>query len=123
MSSSTAAASPKATKSHSRKKSTGTPSASSTTAIAKRDGVGAASASKLPSWLRFPLVVVLNLSLSSILYTLSASQLTSDLAEASRRHDEWEEISFMLFAKVLELGVTWYSGFDSESLMAHAWYL
>lgn len=113
MSSPNVAASPKA-KSHSRKKSTASTVASSTSlsAVAKRDGP-VASTSKLPPALRFPLVVILNLSLSSLLYTLSADHLTSDLAEASRRHDAWEDIALILSAKVLELGITWYGGFDS----------
>ena len=112
MSSPAAPDSPKA-KSHSRKKSTsGAVISSSSSAPAKRDSL-ATPASKLPPSLRFPLVVLLNLSLSSLLYTLSAENLTGDLAQASRRHDTWQEISAILLAKCLELGISWFGGFDS----------
>jgi hypothetical protein len=117
MSSPAAPASPKA-KSHSRKKSTANTVASGTTTT-KRDNP-VASASKLPPALRFPLVVILNLSLSSLLYTLSADHLTSDLAEASRRHDAWQDIGLIIAAKVLELGISWFGGFDSACIPAQA---
>ena len=50
--------------------------------------------SKLPPFLRFPLVVVLSLSLSSLLYSLSAAFNGSeqDLARVSRRLDSWWDV-------------------------------
>ena len=47
--------------------------------------------SKLPRFLRFPLVVVLSLTLSSMLYSFTSSFTASDLAKVSRSLDQWWE--------------------------------
>lgn len=55
-------------------------------------------ASKLPPLLRFPLLVVLNLSISSLLYSLSAVYLGSenDLAKVSRKLDSWSDVASLV---------------------------
>ena len=97
-----------------RKKSISGPSDAAV--VAKRVAPSTpASRSSLPDSLRFPLVVLLNLSLSGLLYSVSSELITGDLAEVSRRHDEWTEIVALLGVKSVELGISWFGGYDSES--------
>jgi hypothetical protein len=53
-------------------------------------------ASKLPVPLRFPLVVVLNLFLSALLYTLTAEYTAGEYASVSRRLNEWYEVAGLI---------------------------
>jgi hypothetical protein len=53
-------------------------------------------ASKLPAPLRFPLLVVLSLSLSSLLYSFSATYTIGELASVSRSLNEWWEIGLLV---------------------------
>ncbi|KAH6668035.1 hypothetical protein B0J14DRAFT_177000 [Halenospora varia] len=83
-------------------------------------------ASKLPLFLRFPLLVVLNLSISSLLYSLSAVYLGSenDLAEVSRKLDSWSDVASLVGWKTFELALGWYGDYDgydlaSLSLLSH----
>jgi hypothetical protein len=49
-------------------------------------------ASKLPAPIRFPLVVILSLSLSSLLHSFAAEYTAGDLASISRSLNEWWEV-------------------------------
>lgn len=53
-------------------------------------------ASKLPTPLRFPLLVVLSLSLSSLLYSFSAEFTMGELASVSRSLNEWWEVGLLV---------------------------
>ncbi|KAH8664983.1 hypothetical protein BGZ60DRAFT_378917 [Tricladium varicosporioides] len=82
--------------------------------------------SKLPPALRFPLVVVLSLSISSLLYSLSAVYLGSenDLAKVSRKLDNWSDVASLVGWKMFELTLGWYGNYDgydlaSLSLLSH----
>jgi hypothetical protein len=51
---------------------------------------GAGPASKIPTPLRFPLLVLLSLTLSSLLYSFAAEYVATDLAGVSSALDQWE---------------------------------
>ena len=70
--------------------------------------------SKIPAPIRFPLTVLLNMSLSSLLYTISAEFTAGDLANISRTVNDWPQITGLVASKIVELGVCWFSGFDGE---------
>ena len=71
--------------------------------------------SKIPPLLRFPLAVILNMSLSSLLYTISAEFTAGDLANVSRSVNDWPQIFGLVACKIAELGVSWFGGFDGMS--------
>jgi hypothetical protein len=57
-----------------------------------KDGEALVRASKLPPFVRFPLLVILSLTFSSLLYNLSAPYTGLELAGVSRRLECWEEV-------------------------------
>ena len=69
--------------------------------------------SKLPSQLRFPLVVITNLALSALLYSFISEFAAGDLSSVSRSINQWWEVSGLLLAKTLELAVGWWGRYDS----------
>lgn len=71
--------------------------------------------SQLPSPLRFPLLVTLSLSLSSLLYSFSSDYTAGDLATVSRSLNEWSEVVGLIAWRTIELGIGWWGEFDSES--------
>lgn len=54
------------------------------------------------------------MALSSILYTISAEFTAGDLANVSRSVNDWPQITGLVVCKIMELGVSWFSGFDGE---------
>ncbi|KAL9075308.1 MAG: hypothetical protein Q9161_001685 [Pseudevernia consocians] len=77
-----------------------------------------ASNSKLPAEFRFPLLVVLSLTISSFLYSFVSPFTSGDLATVSRSRDNWWEIGALLGWKATQLAVGWYGGFDSTDFAA-----
>ena len=69
----------------------------------------------LPEALRFPLLVILNITLSAVLYTVASPYTKGDLATVSGHRDQWWEIAALLGWKAVELAVGWWGGYDSES--------
>lgn len=70
--------------------------------------------SKIPNALRFPILVITSMALSSALYT-GASQLgTGDLATVMKRRDQWWEIFGLLGWKAVELGIGWWGQYDGR---------
>ena len=65
-------------------------------AIAIRHGDAPIRASKLPAVLRFPLLVLLSLTLSSLLYSFVAEYTEGDLASVSRVLDQWWEVGALV---------------------------
>ena len=53
-------------------------------------------ASKLPRAVQFPLVVVLSLASSALLYSLAAEYTAGELATVSRSLNEWWEVGALL---------------------------
>jgi hypothetical protein len=52
--------------------------------------------SKIPPALRFPLVTLLSLVISSLLYSFTASFVANDLASVSRSLDQWWEVGALV---------------------------
>ena len=69
--------------------------------------------SKLPSFIRFPLVVITSLSLSSLVYTLAGQYFASDLGKPSRSLTDPLEIAALLAFRAVELSIGWYGDYDS----------
>lgn len=76
--------------------------------------------SKLPRILRFPLLVTLSLTLSSLLYSFSSQLLKTEgeLASVSRRLDQWWEVGALLGWRTFELALGWWGGYDGYDLAA-----
>ena len=70
--------------------------------------------SPLPAQLRFPLLVVLTMTFSSLLYSVVSTYTSGDLATVSRSRDEWWEVAGLLGWKTTQLGVGWYAKYDSK---------
>ncbi|KAI9658902.1 MAG: hypothetical protein M1821_001862 [Bathelium mastoideum] len=69
-------------------------------------------ASKLPAPTRFPLLTVLSLALSALLFSFVADSTGVELASMSRTLNEpWQAVAVLAW-KVVELGVNWYLNFD-----------
>jgi len=52
--------------------------------------------SKIPPALRFPLVTLLSLVISSLLYSFTNSSAANDLASVSRSLDQWWEVGALV---------------------------
>ncbi|KAI9703610.1 MAG: hypothetical protein M1836_007380 [Candelina mexicana] len=72
--------------------------------------------SNLPGSLRFPLLVILSLTLSASLYTLAADFSGGELAGISRTLNEWWEAVGLMGWRSIELGVGWWGGYDGVDL-------
>ncbi|KAL8646891.1 MAG: hypothetical protein Q9226_006666 [Calogaya cf. arnoldii] len=84
--------------------------------------------SKIPSLLRFPVLVITSMITSAAMYSLVSQLGTGDLAGVNKRRDEWWEIAAVLVWKVIELALGWwgeYDGWDLASLtmLSHMPYL
>jgi len=95
---------------------------------------GAGPASKVPTPLRFPLLVLLSLTLSSLLYSFTVEYVAADLAGVSSTLDQWEVCGLVAwrtyviqtvprYPKVsnryrIELGIGWFGGYDGYDLAA-----
>ena len=78
-----------------------------TLAVVQR-GEAPIRASKLPAFLRFPLLVLLSFTLSSLLYSFAAEYMEGDLASVSRRLDMWWEVGAMVGWRTYDnLDSTW----------------
>lgn len=73
------------------------------------------STSKLPAALRFPLLVTLSLSLSSLLYSFSSDYTAGDLATVSRSLNKWSEVAELIGWRTAELAIGWWGEYDSET--------
>ncbi|KAM3068738.1 hypothetical protein ACMFMG_010914 [Clarireedia jacksonii] len=77
--------------------------------------------SKLPSSLRFPLVVVLSLTSSSLAYSLCAQWMPEgreELGRVARRLDGWDELGGLLGWRAFELALGWFGNYDGYDLAA-----
>ncbi|EKD13080.1 uncharacterized protein L3040_007163 [Drepanopeziza brunnea f. sp. 'multigermtubi'] len=80
--------------------------------------------SKIPAVLRFPLVVVLSLMLSSLLYSFTPDYMKADLGRVSRSRQEWWEVWALVLFRTFELALGWFGNYDgydlaSLSLLSH----
>jgi hypothetical protein len=74
-----------------------------------------APASRLPASIRFPLFVVLSLTLSSGLYTL-VGELTNAESSTVSRTPDGGVLGLGLAWRLMVLSVVWYGGYDREYL-------
>jgi hypothetical protein len=74
--------------------------------------------SRLPKGLRFPLVLVLSMAISGLLYSFAADYVASDLGKVSRRLDQWWEVGAVVAWRTAELAIGWAAGYDSYDLAA-----
>ena len=70
---------------------------------------------KVPSALRFPLLVLFNLSLSTLLYSLTSQTTTGYLSAVSRSLNEWGFVVGIIGYKAAELAVGWWGRYDGKS--------
>ena len=70
------------------------------------------AASRLPAFVRFPLVVILSFSLSSLFHSLTADFAGYQLATASRDLPEDWQVASLMGWKLTELLTAWYAGYD-----------
>ncbi|KAL6713399.1 hypothetical protein ACLMJK_008864 [Lecanora helva] len=87
-----------------------------------------APTSDVPPHIRFPLLVLFSMGLSSLLYNFVSPFTAGDLAIVSNTLDNWTGIYALLAWKAAKLGVGWYGGYDSSDITAmtflsHAPYL
>ncbi|KAK3073179.1 hypothetical protein LTR53_005467 [Teratosphaeriaceae sp. CCFEE 6253] len=87
-----------------------------TTAALARAMPRAPPASRLPAWVRFPLVCILSLALSTLLYTVTAEFSGYELAAVSREANEEWQVGALLTRKLVELSTAWYAGYDWKDL-------
>ncbi|KAG0646867.1 hypothetical protein D0Z07_6247 [Hyphodiscus hymeniophilus] len=87
-------------------------------AVAIQHGDAPIRASKLPAFLPFPLLVLLSLTLSSLLYSFVAEYMEGDLASVARKLDQWHEVGAMVGWRTFELGLGWFGGYDGYDLFA-----
>ena len=73
------------------------------------------SATKLSSYLRFPLVVATNLILNAVLLSFTSTYAAGDLSSVSRSINDWWEVGGTLLLKILELQLGWWGDFDSRN--------
>ncbi|KUJ20958.1 uncharacterized protein LY89DRAFT_638684 [Mollisia scopiformis] len=85
-------------------------------AIAVVKGDAVVRSSKIPSLLRFPLVVVISTVLSAFLYSFTADYTAADLAGVSRRLDSWWEVGTLVAFRTFELGLGWFGNYDGYDL-------
>ena len=71
------------------------------------------AASKIPAPLRFPILVLLSLTLSAFLYSFTSEFTAGDLSSVSRSVNDWWEVTGLLGVKTLELAVGWWGQYDS----------
>lgn len=69
--------------------------------------------SKIPRTIRFSLVILSSLVLSSGLLTVFSLQTAGHLAGISKHLEEWWEIAGLILWRATELGLAWVFGFDS----------
>ena len=69
---------------------------------------------KVPALLRFPLLVLLNLSLSALFYSLASGVTAGDLSTVSRSINDWWEVAGLLAWKASELAAGWWGQYDGK---------
>jgi len=72
---------------------------------------------RIPSPVRFVLVVFSSLALSSALFTLASDITAGDLAPVSKHLETWWEVGGLVAWRAVELGLAWIWGFDGELLL------
>lgn len=74
--------------------------------------IGLPAASRLPAFVRFPLACLISLSLSTLLYSISADFAGYELAAVSRDLTAEWQVGTALGWKLVALCFAWYAGYD-----------
>lgn len=69
---------------------------------------------RMPFYVRYVLVVLSSLLLSSILFTVAAEYTHGDLGAVSKFVEEWWQVGGLMAWKAAELGLAWVLGFDGK---------
>lgn len=69
---------------------------------------------RVPSPVRFLLVVFNSLLLSSVLFTMTSSVTLGELGRVSKHLEAWWEVGGLMLWKAVEVGLAWVLGFDGE---------
>ena len=72
-----------------------------------------APTSTIPPQVRFPVLVLSSLGISSFLYTFASPFTPGDLSINSKTYDAWLGITGLLGWKAVQLAVEWFGGYDS----------
>ena len=86
-----------------------------TPAIKKESVLAPLPTNDLPAFLRFPLCLLLNLSMSALFYSLAAEFQAGDLSSASKSLNEWWQVGGLVFCKALEIAMGWWGRFDGTN--------
>ncbi|EAW09656.1 uncharacterized protein ACLA_038710 [Aspergillus clavatus NRRL 1] len=73
---------------------------------------------RVPSPVRFLLVVFNSLLLSSVLFTLTSRVTLGELGHVSKHLEEWWEVGGLMVWKAVEVGLAWVLGFDGRDVMS-----
>ncbi|RHZ48638.1 uncharacterized protein CDV56_103783 [Aspergillus thermomutatus] len=69
---------------------------------------------RVPSPVRFLLVVFNSLLLSSVLFTMTSSVTLGELGRVSKHLEGWWEVGGLMLWKAVEVGLAWILGFDGK---------
>ena len=72
------------------------------------------AASKMPAYIRFPLMCILSLSLSTLFYSFIADWAGFEFASVARDFTETWQVAVVVAWKFVELSMAWYAGYDCE---------
>ncbi|KAL4918521.1 hypothetical protein BDW62DRAFT_62262 [Aspergillus aurantiobrunneus] len=72
---------------------------------------------QLPSPVRFFLVIISSLALSSTLFTLTSSITLGELGLISKHLEEWWKVWGLMAWKAIEVGLAWTLGFDGHDVL------
>lgn len=82
-------------------------------------GLALRKPTKVPDFLRFPLVVILSLMGSGLAYSLRANYVDAEeLGRISRRQEGWNEVGVLVAWKTMELALGWFGDYDGYDLAA-----
>jgi hypothetical protein len=71
--------------------------------------------SRLPNWLRFPLLVITSFSFSTVLLGLTSRFMRGELKAISRSLNEDWQVAAGLGWRVVELAVGWFGEYDGKT--------
>lgn len=75
-------------------------------------------ASKLPSFMQFPLIILLSFSFTFTLYTFASEFTGYELSSLSREVQSDLQVFAAIGWRITEMAVGWYAGFDGMSIIA-----
>lgn len=79
------------------------------------------AADRFPSYIKFPALVIVSLSLSAAIHTASSTLIGHELGSVSRELTQEWQIGVMVAWKLSELAGAWYLRYDCE-LARIAWH-